>query len=242
MPATATPEEQVEGLPFPIGETLNYRISWGRIPVGAAEITTSWTIDEKGRKLVAIRSRARSNRVIRRLYPVDSRLETLICPETLLPVRFTKNQQEGRRRSHEVTEFDYTAGIAVIHDLLKEKSHEIPLEEKTRDLLSFMYFVRGETFTPGTTTEHRVLADEKIYDLQINTVRSERVRTACGKRWNAFLLVPEAAFEGLFVRSGSMDLWISDEKPSRILRADVEVPVAKVRLILDPEADVDQQD
>ena len=234
--------EQVEGLPFPIGEKLNYRISWGRIPVGAAEITTSWNTDEKGRKMVAIRSRARSNRVIRRLYPVDSRLETLVCPETLLPVRFTKNQREGRRRSHEITEFDYDAEIAIIHDMLDEKSKEVPLQGKTLDLLSFMYFVRGETFKPGTTTEHRVLTDDKVYDLQINTISRERVRTACGKNWNAFLLVPEAAFEGLFVRRGRMELWVSEENPIRILRADVEVPVARVRLILDPEADVDQQD
>lgn len=242
MPINAAVVEQVEGLPFPIGETLNYRISWGRIPVGAAEITTSWTTDNKGNRLIAIRSRARSNRAIRRLYPVDSQLESLICPETLLPVRFTKNQREGRRRSHEVTELNYEGNTAIIHDLLKERSREIPLEEKTLDLLSFMYFVRGETFTPGTTTEHRVLTDDKVYDLQINTVNREKVRTACGKRWDAFLLVPEAAFEGLFVRSGRMELWVSDENPIRILRADVQVPVAKVRLILDPEADVDQQD
>lgn len=225
-----------------MGEKLNYRISWGFIPVGAAEVTTSWDTDDDGRRVIAIRSRARSNKVIRKIYPVDSKLETLIDPETLLPIRFTKNQKEGRRRSHEITEIDYNAGSATIRDLIKDKQQIVEIDPSIRDLLSFMFFVRGEKFKPGSSMDYRVLTDDKVYDLKINTKKREQVQTADGKKHNAYLLVPEAAFEGLFVRKGRMDLWVSKENPVTILRAHVEVPVAKVKFILDPDADVDQQD
>jgi len=225
--------DTVPGIPFPIGERLRYRIVWGVIPVGKSEAVTEWT-EEDGRPLIAIRIRTLSNHVIRTIYPVDSLLETLIDPETLHPVRFTKKSREGRHRSHEVTTFDFTTGVARQHNLRKNRHTEFPIETGTRDLLSFMYFIRGHLFTLGSLADYRVMADEKIYDLVIRAVREEKVDAGGADRVPGMLLEPEAGFEGLFVRKGHMLLWISREIPTVLLRAEVEVPLARVKLILDP--------
>ena len=53
-----------------MGETLDYRIYWGVIPVGSSRVTTEW-IEEDGRTLIAIRFRTKSNDVLSKIYPVD---------------------------------------------------------------------------------------------------------------------------------------------------------------------------
>jgi hypothetical protein len=227
--------EAVPGVPFPIGETLRYQIVWGVMPVGVSDATTEW-VEMDGRKLIAIRIRARSNSVIQKIYPVDTFLETLIDPETLLPVLFTKNSLEGKRRMHEVTRFDYAAGVARQHNVRKDRHTEFAIEAGTRDLVSFMYFLRGTVFEKGIETKHRVMADEKVYDLVIRAVKEEKVETGGDKRVSSMKLEPVASFDGLFVRKGRMWLWVSRTVPMSILRAEVEVPLARVKLILDPEA------
>lgn len=220
------------GIPFPVGERLQYRIVWGIIPVGDSEAVTEWT-EVDGRPLIAIRIRSKSNHVIRTLYPVDSFLETLIDPETLHPVRYTKRSREGKHHSHEVTTFDYAGGVARQHNLLKDRHIEFPIEEGTRDLLSFMYFIRGHRFEAGSQSNHRVMADEKIYDLVIRAVRMAKVEAGGRSRAQGMLLEPEAGFDGLFVRKGRMWLWVSREVPTMLLRAEIEVPLARVKVVLE---------
>ncbi|MCF7838967.1 MAG: DUF3108 domain-containing protein [Candidatus Marinimicrobia bacterium] len=239
LPAPEKTEPAPE-LPFPVGELLTYRIYWGVLPVGAAEVTTAW--DElDGRRVLAIRSRARTNRVLRQLYPVDDRIETLVDPQTLLPLRFTKQLKEGRYETHEVTTFDHAARQAQWHHVLRDNPKTMEIDADTRDLLSFMFHLRDREFTPGAEEAYRVMADDKMYDLVLDVQKHERVRTADRARVSAVRIEPKATFEGLFVRKGRMWLWLSRTQPTVILRAEVEVPVARVKLVLDPEASVDAQ-
>lgn len=216
-----------------MNETLTYRLYWGVIPVGTATATTAW-VEEEGRRLIAIRTRARSNRVLRAIYPVDSRVESFVDPQTLLPVRFVKRLSEGRRRHHEVTTFDHAAGVARFQDLRKDRVKTFPIDPDTRDLLSFMYFARGQSYEPGSGSDYRVMADDKMYGLRIDALRNESVEDASGEKVEVVRLEPKATFEGLFVRKGRMFLWVSRQAPTVIVRADVEVPVARVKAILVP--------
>lgn len=225
--------ERVDGIPFPIGEKLHYQIVWGILPVGDSYATTEW-IDVDGQRLLAIRIRARSNSVIKKIYPVDSFIETLVDPVTLLPVRYTKKSHEGKSHSHEVTDFDYASGIARQQDLKRNKITEFAMEAGTRDLVSFMYFLRGTLFAKGSQTQYRVMTDDKIYDLLVRAVKEEKVEIGDNKKVRGMRMEPEASFEGLFVRKGRIGLWLSQEVPTLILRVEVDVPLARVKLILVP--------
>ena len=67
----------VAALPFPVGEAITYRIYWGVVPVGQARVVIE-RVEEHGRPLLAIRSTARTNRLLEKFYPVDDLLESLI--------------------------------------------------------------------------------------------------------------------------------------------------------------------
>ncbi len=217
---------------FPVGEEIEYRVYWGRIPVGTAVVTTEWNESGDEGPLLAIRVKVDSNRVIETIYPVDIQIESLIDPDTFLPVRFTQNRHEGRRHTHEITKFDHEAGVAHWESLSRDREDTFELEPDTRDLLSFAYYMRKLGFERDERRHFRVMADDKIYDLWLDAQGDERIRLRHYGRVRSIEVEPEAAFEGLFVRRGRMQLWVSDDDRQLMTQMVGSIPVASIRLVL----------
>jgi hypothetical protein len=230
----SAPPETAAGvvrLPFPVGEELVYRIYWGVFPVGKTRIVSRW-IEEDGRKLLAIRYRTRSNRIVAALYPVDDVIECIIEPVTFLPVRFKVVLKEGPHRRDEVTWFDHAAGVARWESRVKEKCKEYPIEPDTRDVVSFMYHLRSQRFEAGREYPYRVMADDKIYDLILKADKQETVTLRGFGDVPAVRLEPKAAFHGLFIRKGRMTVWVSRDDRNLCAKLVGSVPVASIRAVL----------
>jgi len=217
---------------LPLGQELHFRIYWGIIPVARTRV---WVmpVNSDGRELAAIRVRTRSNAVVEKIYPVNDFLESLVDPDTLLPLRFTKKLSEGRYRCHEVTTFDHRHGKAHWRSLLSGRRKTYAIEPDTRDLLSFMFSLRDAVFDPGEKYHYRVMADEKIYDLWLKAVGHETVRLLDGRHVRCLRLIPEAAFQGLFVRKGRIWVWVPEHPPLVVTRMVARVPVASIKMVLE---------
>jgi hypothetical protein len=216
---------------FPVGEGLSYRIFWGMIPVGHVRVTTEW-VEEDGRTLVAIRMLTRTGDFLSKLYPVDDFVETLIDPAAFLPVRFSKKLREGRYRCDEVTNFDHANRVAHWRSNLNGKSKDIPIEPETRDLVSYMYHMRLKRFEPGTKNQYRVMADEKLYDLEVTAGKLESFRVGDYGWVSSVKLEPQASFAGLFVRKGRMWMWVSEDERRIATKLVARVPVGSVSVLL----------
>ena len=219
------------GCNWPVGEKITYQIYWGLIPVGTAVGWTEW-VDFEGRKLLAIRLRTLSNKVIEKIYPVDDTIESLVDPATFLPVRFSKKLSEGTHRYHETTTFDRTNLVANWESKISEKKRAFKIEPDTRDIPSFMFFMRSHKFEIGKRDRFRVMADDKIYDLWITAKKKESLDISAYDNVPSLKLEPEAAFNGLFVRKGRMWVWISDDARSLAVKVEASIPVANVRAVL----------
>ncbi|HMP76805.1 MAG TPA: DUF3108 domain-containing protein [Kiritimatiellia bacterium] len=216
---------------FNVGEELVYKLHWGVMGVGETRVTTEW-VEEDGRRLIAIRYRTRSNSFLDRIYRVDDTIEAIIEPTTFLPVRFTKTLNEGRYKTDEVTTFDHAAGKAYWRHRTKDRTKEFEIEPDTRDLVTFMYFMRQREFQPGETAQYRVMADEKVYDVTINAGKVDTLKMDGFGRVRSIRITPEASFEGLFVRKGKMTLWVSQDARRIATRIQVTVPVADIHINL----------
>jgi len=230
-PESDTPTPDAD-LWFPVGERIEYRILWGRIPVALSTANSEW-VDYEGRRLLAIRFETRSNAVLSKLYPVDDFIESLIDPQTFLPVQFTKRLNEGHYHCDETTVFDHARGVAVYTNNRKQSSREYEIDPDTRDLISFMYSMRTVDLMAGSEQDFRVMADEKLYDLTIKAEKQEEVKLPHYGKIDSMQLEPEAAFQGLFVRKGKMTVWVSEDDRKVITKASIKVPVAHVNLVLD---------
>lgn len=218
-------------LPFPVGEELHYRVYWGVIYVGSTVMTSQW-IEEEGRRLLLIRYRTRSNSVLSKIYPVDSIVESVIDPSTFLPVRFMKNMREGRHHYHEITHFQHDAGLAHWESLLKDAVEVYPIDEDTRDLISFVYGMRSEEFPLGEEKRFRVMADDKIYDLYAKGTKTEPVKLKTYGNVDSLRIDPRAEFQGLFVRKGKLIVWVSRDPRHLCTRLEAEIPFANVKALL----------
>ena len=215
-----------------MGETLDYQINWGFIPVGSSRATTEW-IAEDGRTLIAIRLRTKTNNFLSTMYPVDDFLEAIIDPETFLPVRFTKKLSEGRYRADETTTFDHKNLKATWTSRRNGKVEEYKIDPDTRDVVTFMYYMRRKQFEPDTVNKYRVLADDKVYDLIVKAQEVEPVKLERFGKLPCLRFEPEAKFGGLFVRKGRMWMWVSQDARRIATKISAQVPVASISLWLD---------
>lgn len=219
------------GYNWPVGEKITYQLYWGIIPVGTATAWTEWA-ELDGRRLLAIRLRTISNKIVETLYPVNDTIESLVDPATFLPVRFTKDMNEGSHRYHEITVFDHSNRVARWESKTRRVKREFAIDPDTRDIPSMMYSMRNRTFEPGKRDHFRVMADEKIYDVWLNIEKRQRLDLLNHEGVACVKIEPEAAFNGLFVRKGRMWVWVSEDPRCLAARIEASIPVCNVHAIL----------
>src|SRR5210317_34638 len=89
---------------FPVGEQLFHKIYWGFIPVGKS-VTTTRTVEREGKEYIQIRIRTRTNSFFDRIRKVDDIVESIVDPETFLPVSFSRRMIRRKETCHEHTVF-----------------------------------------------------------------------------------------------------------------------------------------
>ena len=230
--ATASVTDPLE-LWFSVGEKLTYKIYWGFLPVGTSTASSKW-IQEDGRRLLSIKFRSKSNKFLSKIYPVDDHIESIIDPATFLPIRYTKKMRQGGYRCDEITHFDHKQGLATWRSLLKGNKKIYKIGPTTRDIVSFMYFMRSkdQIFRPGMNDLQTIMSDEKLYDLSIKPLEIEEVSLPKLGRIPSVKFEPKAAFEGIVVRKGKMALWVSNDEQRVVTQVAVKIPVASVRIKL----------
>lgn len=219
---------------FPVGEKLTYAVKWGPWTVGHSTLWTEW-IQEDGRDLLAIRVRTRSTRVLDKLFRVDDFLESVVDPVTFLPIRFIKRLNEGRYRLNEVTTFDHQKKMAHWQHLLRDSHEDFAIKADTRDLLSFMFFMRSQAWEEYKGYYFHVMADEKLYDLYVMVHGYDDIKLPEFGKIRSLKMEPEAAFHGLFVRVGRIEVWISVDKRALLIKgtAIVPFPIGTIKIVLD---------
>ena len=218
---------------FPLGEGMEYRAYWGVIPVAYALVTNE-LVEVDGQTRLAIRIQTRSNDFLSKIYPVDDFLESIVDLDTFLPIRFTKKLREGRYWTHEETTFDHAAGKAYWKSHKSGNEKVLDIEPDTRDLISFMYFMRPKRlFEPGEHMKFRVMADEKIYDLEVRAEKKEKFRVSDFGWIESVKVEPVAEFGGLFVRhKGRAWMWVSLDPRRLITKISVRIPIANVHVLI----------
>jgi hypothetical protein len=74
------------------------------------------------------------------------------------------------------------------------------------------------------------MADEKLYDLIVSAEKTVKMKIKKYGEIASTRVQPTAAFQGIFVRSGAVTLWVSDDPRRICTRIMASVPVANVRL------------
>ena len=216
---------------FPVGETIDYEVSWGVFTVGEATAKAEW-LNRGGRRLLTLTVAAKSNGIVEKLYPVELFLQTVLDPETFLPLSFEKKSREGKRRYHEMTTFDHAARAGHWRSLRTDKQKDFEIAADTRDLMGLMYWIRKDPIGAGEKRTYQVMTDEKLYELIIEAEKREKVELDRYGAVPCIKMEPKGKFNGMFVRKGRMWVWLSDDDRYTICRAAASVPVASIKIML----------
>lgn len=233
--------DDVAAFGFPIGERISYQLYWGILPVGRAWISSEW-IEHEGRRVIKLKARAVSNKLLALIYPVDDEVVSLVDPDGFLPVEFIKIQNAGRYRCNERTVFDRENLVGRLEGVQtrdgryanRRVKEEYPIDPDTRDIVSFLYYLRRYSVEEKAGQTYRVMTGDRIYDLHTGTPRPESVRTPRYGRVECLEYTPQAALEAVFVEKGELWLWISRDARQLIVQARARGSLfSTVRMVID---------
>lgn len=216
---------------FPVGENLTYRIHWGVIPIGETKITSEW-VEEGGRKLIRIRLRTRTNKWMDKIHRIDDDVIATVEPGTLLPVRSVERVHDKDKQAEETTTFDHAGRIAHWQSALDGRTSNYVIETDTRDVVSFLYFMRSRTMKPGDEALVTVAAFQTLHQIRLRAEKVEDVDLANYGDIPCLVVRPEAVNASLFARKAPQRAWVSGDPRHLITKMDAKVVVGTVHITL----------
>ena len=165
--------DNLDNLPFKVGEQLNYQVFLGSITLPAANATFHVRARSRSfdRDALVFTLRAQTTNAMQRLFVADDQISSYVDPKALLPFRSEMNLVEGTRRLNQILTINQEYGAATTD---KGKRIEIPIG--THDYLSFFYLARTFNITPPRKNAVSILVNNKPKTLYINSVKRETIQ------------------------------------------------------------------
>ncbi len=213
------------------GELLQFSVFYnmGFIWIHAGDAV--FTTQEKnlgGQKVFHIKGDGKTLSSYEWFYKVRDMYETYVDQETLLPVRFIRDVNEGGMKfRHDVT-FNRGAQSAESAG----KLYHIP--QCTQDVLSAIYFARNidySKYQPGDQIPFDMFLDDKVYSLYIKYLGREEIKTRKGT-YKAIKIAPLLIEGTIFSGGEKMTVWVSDDKNHVPLRVNSPIAVGSIKVDL----------
>jgi uncharacterized protein DUF3108 len=224
--AKSAPTRVERPVPFAVGETLNYDVSWSSyLTAGSVSVAVREKRPSFNSTAYYIVAEARPTPLLSKLYSLYYKLDTLLDSYTLLPQRGSVYSEEGRRHRFKTTQFDRRAG-KVLFEYKADTTvkADFPTSPVTQDALSAIYVLRAIPLQAGDRMTMPVTDNGINYKVRFDVAGQERVRTPLGDQpaWKVKLSV----FDDKSAPVGpNVAIWMGDA-PRRLpvkLQADLAV-------------------
>jgi Protein of unknown function (DUF3108) len=241
-PAFAQPK-LVDPLPFKVGETLVYDVSFSRLifsgVIGELKLSVSKPEAPTAPELLEFRADAVSKGFFPALFgiKVKDRFVSLVNQSDFGIHTSKRFLEEGKVRREQTAVVNRDLGTVTYsdRDLASTKSSpkvkEKPSPSWIQDVLSTIYYVRSQALKEGEVIPVPISDAGEVYNIEIVTGRSEEIKTSSGK----VRAIPLNAkvFDGRYLkRSGEMLVWVTDD-PARVpLRAKIKTSGATITVEL----------
>jgi len=231
---TLAPAARIErAVPFRVGETLTYDVSWSSFLVAGTVVTTvkekKPSFDSTAYYVVA---EARPTPLLSSLYALYYKLDTLLDASTLLSQRGSVYTEEGTRHYLRTTRFDRSVRRAFFeYQSTTTVKTEFPIAASTQDALSAVYVLRTVPLVAGARTMMPVTDDGVKYTMTISVAGNERVTTPIGEL-EAWKVTPVITDEQGQTVGRNLAVWISGDARRYPLKIQAELPVGAFVLVL----------
>jgi hypothetical protein len=232
-PAKAAPVRAERPVPFHVGETLTYDVSWSTYVTAGTVVAT--VLEKKpsfNSTAYYIVAEARPTPMLSKLYSLYYKLDTLLDVYTLLPQRGSIYSEEGSRHRYRLTRFDRAAQRAFFeYQTGSTIKSDFAVSPYIQDALSAIYVLRAIPLKGGDRMTMPVSDNGKTYTIQIEVGATEKVKTPLGEI-SCWRLKPTIANAQGQIQGRNMAIWISDDARRLPLKYQAEVGVGSFNLSL----------
>ena len=213
------------------GEKLTFRvyynvgILWFNAGTGTLEVTRE---NYNGKQSYHVCGRGKTNKSYELFFKVNDHYDTYIDQETMLPLRFLRDVNEGGVKFKNDVQFNQTRCRATSDTC----AYKIP--RCTQDMLSAIYYARDidyNAYKPGDKFQVNLFLDNKLYSLNIKYLGKEKVRTKMGE-FNAIKIMPQVITGTIFKDDDKLTVWVSDDANHLPLRINSPILVGSVKVDL----------
>ena len=230
-PAAAARAER--SVPFAIGETLTFDVSWSSYLTAGSAVTT---VKEKKPSFNStayyIVAEGRPTPLLSKLYSIYYKIDTLLDSFTLLPQRGSVYSEEGKRHRFKTTQFD-RAAKKVLFEFKSDTTakDEFATSAVTQDALSAIYVLRAIPMKAGDKMTMPVTDNGINYKVQLDVGALEKVRTPMGEQ--QALKVRLSVFDDKNQAVGkNIAIWMSTDARRLPVKLQADLPVGSFNLVL----------
>ncbi len=225
----ATTLRSIKNESFKRGEVLCFRLHYGIIDAGTAEVTVT---DENkllnDRPTYHVVGIGKSRSAFDPFYKVRDRYESFIDEGSITPVVFIRRVNEGGYKINQDQVYDHEKKKVMSNG----KLFDIP--EYTQDMISAFFYARTidmSNVKAGDTFSLDSFIDNEIWPLKIRFICRETINTDVGKV-RCLKFRPIVQRGRVFKKEEDLNVWISDDKNHIPVRAQADVLIGSVKMDL----------
>ena len=218
--------------PFHVGEKLTYDILWGPFVAVHASLTVAGIEQIDGQDCYHIVGQAQTTGFVDLLYHVESKIETWLDTTGFFTRRFSQTRREGKHRSAEDSQYDYTAGQVVTTNLINGQLSTVALTGPEQDVLSVFYFLRTQPLLLNHDNRLPVNLTGKHYDVAACPDQRKTLYFRATGDIPALRIEPNPTLNIVAASGGRMWFWISDDARKLPLMLVTEMKYGTIKLVL----------
>ncbi len=159
-------------------------------------------------------------------YKAKDVYETYLDAETMMPLKFVRNINEGGYKKYQNVVFNRGANTAIC----KEGVFKVP--ECVHDVVSAVFFARNIDFSQLRTNDRipfSVFLDNEVHNMYVRYLGKEVINTKYGK-FNTIKFKPLTIQGTIFEGGEQMTVWVTDDPNHVPIRIESPIIVGKVRI------------
>lgn len=218
------------------GEQLNYRIHYGFLNAGTAQLTSLKTTYQNAPHFY-VKGVGKTTGAVRAFFKVDDLYESFINISTGLPSFYVRNVREGDYTQHLESVFNHNNQTIILTD--KEKtangSKVIKTVKGVQDMLSCFYYLRSLdslALKPGAVIKINVWIDKTLFPFQLKVVAEENLKTKFGTI-NCLKIIPSVISGRVFKDNESVIMWVSNDKNHLPIALKADLAVGSLKADID---------
>lgn len=214
---------------FEVGEYLKYRIHYGLVSAGIAELRVLEETRIHGRPAYHIVGTGGSVGMFNLFYKVDDRYETYLDRSALVPWKFIRDVDEGGFEINREIDFDHYVDSAYSSN---GKTYGVP--DDIQDLLSAFYYSRTFDVSDieiGDEIEITTFLDHEVFPLRLRYMGDDELKTKFG-RINCMKFQPIVQVGRVFREAEGMYLWATKDDNHVPVRLQSELLFGSIKMDL----------